>query len=498
MPKHTKTFVAACAVALACAPAAFAGTDGWASAQISRVTHVGVLGSSLAGFRQQAPLTERALAAALATADKLLHPPQPPAPPAQPAPALTSAPAPPPVQVLSSVPDGATIAGTIDWDVEVPSVDLVQVAFAVDGTQLAVVTEQPFGLPGGLVTSALADGTHQLAVAATSSDGGTYVAVWNVTTANAPGSALSAPPAQPVAVPVTKRPPPPAPAPVAQPVTAPVTPVPQAAPRHPYQPLEPSAPVTISGLDAVLVRYLGLGPAAAEFEQKLRLAGLRPRGDAGTEIVARLLDLRFTHPSSQVNLALLPFQSATRAEAAYSFARVLDLGDGTPQWLQSLADSFALPRLSMWQRRILTTAVSFIGYPYVWGGTTPTAEAPFGVEAPGGFDCSGFAWRVFKLTSYPDEGDLASVLRGRTTYVMSGEVPASKRISAKHVQPADALFFGVGPHSSPSQVDHMGIYLGNGWFIQSSDEGVTIVPFDGSYAHSFAWARRPLREAGLD
>jgi cell wall-associated NlpC family hydrolase len=265
-----------------------------------------------------------------------------------------------------------------------------------------------------------------------------------------------------------------------------------------YQPLAPEQPVTIAGLDAALVRYLGLEQAAAEFTGKLRAAGLEPRADAGTEIVARLLGLRYTHPAGQVNLALLPLQSATRAEAAYSFARVLAIGGATPAWVQTLADTFTLPSLTPWQRRILTTAVSYIGYPYVWGGTSPTAEAPFGVEAPGGFDCSGFAWRVYKLTPYPDERDLASVLRGRTTYVMSGEVPRTDRISATRLQPADALFFGVGRHSTPSQVNHMGIYLGGGWFIQSSDEGVTIVPFSGHYTHSFAWARRPLREAGLE
>jgi len=313
-------------------------------------------------------------------------------------------------------------------------------------------------------------------------------------------------PVTPVSVPVTKRPPAPPPATTTVTTTTAATVVaPAPAPVLPPTPKsqfyvanDPSAPVTIVGLDAALVNYLGLDSAAAEFEQKLRAVGLQPNADAGTEIVARLLDLRYTHPSSQVNLALLPFQSATRAEAAYSFAQVLGFGSGTTQWVQSLADGFALPRLTTWQRRILTTAVSYIGYPYVWGGTSPTSEAPFGVEAPGGFDCSGFAWRVYKLTSYPGEGDLASVLRGRTTYVMSGEVPRSDRIPAGKLQPADTLFFGVGTHSAPSQVDHMGIYLGNGWLIQSSGEGVTIAPFAGYYAHVFAWARRPLREAGLE
>ena len=166
--------------------------------------------------------------------------------------------------------------------------------------------------------------------------------------------------------------------------------------------------------------------------------------------------------------------------------------------MQQAADAFTLPTLTPWQRRILTTAVHYVGYPYVWGGTSPTAETLFGVHSAGGFDCSGFVWRVYKLTPYSGEGGLAGVLRGRTTYQMSGEVPRSDLIPAAKLQPADVMFFGAhGRRSSPSEVDHTALYLGNGWFIQSSDEGVTLLPFSGWYATNYAWGRRPLREAGL-
>jgi cell wall-associated NlpC family hydrolase len=81
---------------------------------------------------------------------------------------------------------------------------------------------------------------------------------------------------------------------------------------------------------------------------------------------------------------------------------------------------------------------------------------------------------------------------------MSGEVPRRDLIEAQDLQPADVMFFGAnGPRSSPSVVDHTALYLGNGWFVQSSGEGVTLLPFSGWYTHSFAWGRRPLREAGL-
>ena len=90
------------------------------------------------------------------------------------------------------------------------------------------------------------------------------------------------------------------------------------------------------------------------------------------------------------------------------------------------------------------------------------------------------------------------MLRGRTTYKMSGEVSGAKRIPAAKLQPGDVMFFGAhGPSSKPREVDHAGLYLGNGWFVQSSGEGVTLLPFGGWYARSFAWGRRPLREAGL-
>jgi cell wall-associated NlpC family hydrolase len=144
------------------------------------------------------------------------------------------------------------------------------------------------------------------------------------------------------------------------------------------------------------------------------------------------------------------------------------------------------------------SAVHYVGYPYVWGGTSPTAQTLFGVHSVGGFDCSGFVWRVYKLTPYDGASQLANVLRGRTTYQMSGEVPKSARVPAAKLQPADVMFFGAhGPTSKPSEIDHAALYLGNGWFIQSSGQGVTLLPFDGWYAKSFAWGRRPLREAGL-
>lgn len=264
---------------------------------------------------------------------------------------------------------------------------------------------------------------------------------------------------------------------------------------EPVAPATPAATVTVAALDARLVKALGLVDTAKAFTAGAKTAGLAPPSRFGTETVARLLGLRTNHSAKLDRLELSPGEPATRAEAAYSAARILSFGEWDSQPVQELAATFVLPALTPWQKRILTTAVRFIGYPYVWGGESELPESPYGPQPHGGFDCSGFVWRVYKLQAYPSAGRLAETLQGRTTYAMSGE---GERIRLSELQPADLLFFGAkGPRSKAGQIDHMGIYLGNGWFIHSSRQGVALAPVSGGYAKRLAWGRRPLAEAGL-
>ena len=256
--------------------------------------------------------------------------------------------------------------------------------------------------------------------------------------------------------------------------------------------------VSVATLDAELVKALGLGRTAATFARSAREAGLRPPTRFGTEVVARLLGLRLNHPDGQDALELAPTDPATRAEAAYSAARAISIGQYDRERVTKLASQLAFPQLDDWQRQILHAAVRLIGYPYVWGGTSEEPQEPFGVEVPGGFDCSGFVWRVYKLEPYADEGTLADTLRGRTTYAMSGEVAQARRIAFGRLEPADVIFFGArGPKSASAEVNHMGIYVGGGWFIHSSSNGVALAQLSGWYRERFAWGRRPLAEAGL-
>jgi cell wall-associated NlpC family hydrolase len=105
---------------------------------------------------------------------------------------------------------------------------------------------------------------------------------------------------------------------------------------------------------------------------------------------------------------------------------------------------------------------------------------------------------VYKLEPFAGAPTLSGVLKGRTTYAMSGEVARSARIAHADLEPGDLVFFGSrGPKSKPVEVGHMGIYVGSGWMVHSSDRGATLVPMTGWYETRFAWGRRPLAEAGL-
>jgi cell wall-associated NlpC family hydrolase len=450
---------------LACT--AGAANENWAMPQIRVVTKVGVLGTSATTFAPQSALTQGALATAVATVDAIQHP---------------AAAKPPPPTLTTTVGPDATIAGLTPIDLEVTGGEVDHVDFAVDGVGTATAYGLPYELD--LDTTQLADGPHTLAANVSFVGGGYAISTWQVTVAN-DNTTPSTAPGPPVPLTLAKWR-----LPAASPTAT--------APHTVYKAAVPERAVTVKQLDAALVAYVGLGSAAREIQSTLVTAGLAPPANTGTEAVARMLGLRLNHPASQDWLELLPNQAVTRAEAAYSFAQLLALGDTQRAQVQAAADAFTLPPFTPWQQRILTTAVHYVGYPYIWGGTSPTAETLFGVHSVGGFDCSGFVWRVYKLTPYDGEGNLASVLRGRTTYVMSGEVPKAKRIAAAALQPADVMFFGAhGPRSKPTEVDHTAMYLGNGWFIQSSSAGVTLLPFAGYYTDRFAWARRPLHEAGL-
>ncbi len=117
--------------------------------------------------------------------------------------------------------------------------------------------------------------------------------------------------------------------------------------------------------------------------------------------------------------------------------------------------------------RIVSTAKSFLGIPYRWGGSTRR-----------GFDCSGLSMVVFKLNGL-------KLPRTSRTQFKSG-TPV-KRI---HLAMGDLVFFAT---SGGRRVSHVGIYIGNGTFIHAPSRGKRVRTESLSksyYAQRYIGARR--------
>jgi NlpC/P60 family len=246
------------------------------------------------------------------------------------------------------------------------------------------------------------------------------------------------------------------------------------------------SPVSVVGFDQVLVQELGLGDVAAHVQTAASAAGLNPPSYFGTEVVTRYLGLRYNHPSGTDALELFPSDPITRAEAAWSLAGVLRFSGWEVSSARSTLSTFALPWFTAAQRQALRIAVSRIGYPYVWGGTTDDTSDGL---AHGGFDCSGFAWRVYKVSGL----SWGRGIHGRTAAQQAGEIPRRARVASGRLLPGDLLFFGSAHFTSTateSDVIHEGIYLGDNWVIHSSSQGVYVLPLRGSWlGDEFAWGR---------
>jgi hypothetical protein len=253
--------------------------------------------------------------------------------------------------------------------------------------------------------------------------------------------------------------------------------------------------LTIGQLDAALVRAAGLGPAAGRALAALRRAGYKPRGDVGTEVAARLLGLRYNHPAGEDALERSVTEPATRADAAYSVARVLAWsGWEVANAEAALALLDGVPVTSGARHEALQAAIRQIGQPYVWAGEWERPAAPDGEQqAHGGFDCSGLLMRAFVHDrSAPPDGWLR--VGGRSTYEIAKATKKRDRLPRAGVRPGDALLFGErGPRSTWKQVGHAGIDLGNGLMVHSSSQGVTIARWDtGWHGDTFAFGKAVL------
>ena len=102
--------------------------------------------------------------------------------------------------------------------------------------------------------------------------------------------------------------------------------------------------------------------------------------------------------------------------------------------------------------KIARGALGPLGIPYVWGGLNPRS----------GLDCSGFVLNVYRWAGL----DLPRVSAEQFRHTVY--------LRPRQVRPGDLVFFNM-KLSSRKKVDHVGIYLGAGWFAHASfSRGVII------------------------
>jgi len=125
---------------------------------------------------------------------------------------------------------------------------------------------------------------------------------------------------------------------------------------------------------------------------------------------------------------------------------------------------------------------TFLGTPYIWGGTTPAKFNTSGEYISGGFDCSGFV-----QYSYKNFG----INLPRTTM---DQVNKGTSIDINSLQNGDLVFFMTNT-SAPSEVSHVGIYIGNNKFTHCPKPGdvVKISELTGYYKENFVVGRRIIK-----
>ena len=120
-------------------------------------------------------------------------------------------------------------------------------------------------------------------------------------------------------------------------------------------------------------------------------------------------------------------------------------------------------------RAMITEAEKYLGYPYVWGGSSPSTS----------FDCSGFISWVINHSGW-DVGRLTA----------NGLLNTSTPVSRENARPGDLIFF-QGTYDTAG-ASHVGLYVGDGMMIHCGSP-ISYANINTSYwqQHFYTFARLP-------
>jgi len=210
--------------------------------------------------------------------------------------------------------------------------------------------------------------------------------------------------------------------------------------------------------------------------------------------LARWLGFHFNHDDESQDL--VSNTKMPRDEVAYSLWMATTISQSTID-STSVFDSIVLPDSTTTQHNFTQFAFDQVGFPYIWGGEWNAASPPgycCGSQPIGGHDCSGFMWFVLKKN---EDGYNAAQfhplyvgwsLHERTSSEMAEFTPS--HVTYANLAIGNLMFFASDGGSSWEDVDHVGMYVGNGWMMHSTDGGPQLQWVgDGYYHDEFLWGR---------
>ena len=273
-------------------------------------------------------------------------------------------------------------------------------------------------------------------------------------------------------------------------------------PIYPNGNFGPRDPVVGSLLDSALIKATGL------FEAPLAGLAAIHEGDGTPYVVgprwphmmlARYLGVHYNHSDEKRDVGART--KVYRDEVAYSLWKAKTLEswkvDSTARYdditLIGLSDSKQV------KHDLTQEALDQVGFPYIWSGEW-NARSPSGYccgfQPQGGYDCSGFVWWVMKRNedgynaaryrSYPGWS-----LHDRSSSYMAKNTGTHIAFSSLRV--GDLMFFSSNGGKHWYDVNHVGLFVGNGWMIHSSgstDGPVIEWAADGYYRTNFVYGRR--------
>jgi cell wall-associated NlpC family hydrolase len=262
----------------------------------------------------------------------------------------------------------------------------------------------------------------------------------------------------------------------------------------------PDVPVTTRSVNRSLVLALGMGSTAAALNDLATNDGYgfdTPRL-FGANLLAMRLGLRFNNKVDE-SQDVTPYTVLRRKQVAWSLYRATTLADWVVPYLEEQYADMVLPKMSASRRSIVDWGVRYVGYPYIWAGEwgfDSRSPSAFGGQPGPGFDCSGISWWVLRA----DDGVYWEIspprpykgwpLPQRSSAEMSRMTKT--RLAYAELRPGDLMFYdGDGDGT----VDHVDVYVGNGWAIDSSSSvgGVTLMWVKtGWYRQHFVHGRRIL------